>query len=138
MPFFEDNGRPVAADHRTPPGDIDPVGADAPHRDISLAEVVFRIAASFREGNPLITASSWLYMLRGDDSSMRRRAKQLGVSTAALSRPARILAESFGIRLTDPHIRELHRRLANEAWARRKRRTARKTCLTSHAEREHP
>lgn len=95
------------------------------HTNITLAEIVFRIASSFREGDPLITAAAWNYLLRGEDASMRRKAKQLGVTTAALSRRARILAETFGLKLTDPHIRELRRRLATASWARRKRRADR-------------
>ena len=119
---FDDNGHQVAVDPKTPLDDIEPLHNDRTRADISLAEVVFRVGASFREGNPLVTASAWLYILRGDDASMRRRAKQLGVSTAALSRRSRILAESFGLNLCDPRIRELRRRLAKESWARRKKR----------------
>jgi hypothetical protein len=93
---------------------------------MGLAEIVFRVGASFREGDPRIISAAWQYLLRGDDASMRRRAKQIGVSVSALSKRARILAEGFGIRLNDPHIRDLRRRLAQAAWAKRKRRAVSK------------
>ena len=63
---FDDNGHRVAVDSNTPLDDIEPLDIDRTRAEISLAEVVFRIAASFREGNPLVTASSWLYILRGN------------------------------------------------------------------------
>lgn len=124
MAWFGEGGELVEIDRRTPLDFLEPEDTEGVtiHSDLTLAEIVFRVCASFREGDPLITAAAWTYVLRGDDSSMRRRAKQLGVSTAAVSRRARILAGSFGLRLSDPHIRALRRRLALASWARRKRR----------------
>ena len=124
MTYFDDNGMPVTAEHRTAVDEIGPLDVDVPRTDINLAAVVFRIGASFREGNPAITAAAWNFLIRGEDESMRQKAKRLGFSTAALSRRARILAESFGLNLSSPHIRELRRRLAKESWARRKKRRA--------------
>ena len=124
MAWYDDAGNLTVVDQRTPLDHIEPENPDAAglRPDLTLAEIVFRVGASFREGNPEIVSAAWLYVLRGDDASMRRRAKHLGVTAAALSKRARILAESFGIRLSDPHIRDLRRRLAQAAWARRKRR----------------
>jgi len=122
--FFDDSGGKLVVDQRTPVDDIEPLDGDVTRADVNLAEVVFRVGASFREGNPTITAAAWDYMIRGESASMRQKAKRLGFTTAALSRRARILAESFGLKLNDPHIRELRRRLAKEAWARRKKRRA--------------
>lgn len=126
MAFFDDSGQPVTVDRRTPLDHLEPEVPQetGPRPDLGLAEIVFRVGASFREGDPRIISAAWQYLLRGDDYSMRRRAAQLGISVAALSKRARLLAESFGIRLDNPHIRELRRRLASEAWARRKRRRA--------------
>ena len=134
MEWFDDSGQRVAVDHKNPIDDLEPEADESVRADLKLAEIVFRIGATFREGDPKVTCAAWAFLLRGADGSMRRRAKALGVTTAALSKRARILAESFGLDLTDPHIRELRRRLATEAWARRKRRRADRSQPAAHLE----
>jgi hypothetical protein len=119
--YFDDHGTRIAVDWRTPVDELEPEeesGHDAP----SAVALVERIAATFTRGDSKITELAWRFLLGAEDQSMRRCAARAGISFAAISPRARIISEEFGLRLRNPHVREMRRKIALAAWQKKKRR----------------
>lgn len=119
--YFDDQGARIAVDWRTPVDELEPED-DARLEAPSAMTLVERIAATFTRGDSKITELAWRFLLGAESQSMRRCAARAGISFAAISRRARIIAEEFGLRLRDPHVRHMRRDVALAAWRKRKRR----------------
>jgi len=117
---YDDNGSRVVIDWHSPVDDLEPVEAPA-CASIPVITVVERIAATFTQGDSKITTLAWRFILGDEPASMRRCALRAGVTVAAISRRARIIAESFGIPLRDPRRREQRRAITRHSWKRRRR-----------------
>ena len=119
--YFDDDGNPTAADWRTPDKVLEPEEPNE-RETPSTITIIERIASTFTTGDSRITALAWRYILGDESESMRRSAKRAGVSTAAISKRARVLAKTFGMPLRNPHNRDQRREITRASWRKQKRR----------------
>jgi hypothetical protein len=84
-----------------------------------------RIAETYVSGDPAITRIAWRVLLNHEPRSIRACARRAGCTAAAISKRVRILAETFGLRLSRPQVREMRSWVTRESWKTRRRRDTR-------------
>jgi len=118
---FDDSGNRIAVDRRTPVDYLEPE-EDCKRATPPIVHLVERIADTFTRGDSRITMLVWRVLLGTEPESIRRCAARMGVTAAAISRRARIISETFGLTLRNPHIRERRKEIARRSWENRRRR----------------
>ncbi len=118
---FDESGSRIAVDWRTPVDDLEPE-TDAECDGPPIIHLVERIADTFTRGDSRITMLAWRVVLGTEPESIRRCAARMGITAAAISRRARIISETFGLALRNPHIRERRREITRRSWKARRRR----------------
>jgi hypothetical protein len=127
MTWFDQDGQPAAVDFTHPVDILEPEEAPPDRGVAHTLTLTERIADTFVTGNPEITRIAWRVLLNQEEDSIRACARRAGCTAAAISRRAKILAETFGLPLRRPQIRALRRWLAHESWKTRRRQDTRPT-----------
>ena len=118
---YDDSGSRIAVDWRTPVDYLEPK-TDDEREATPLILLVERIADTFTRGDFRITMLAWRAVLGTEPESIRRCAARIGVTAAAVSRRARIISETFGLGLRNPHVRERRKEITRRSWQARRRR----------------
>jgi len=122
--FYDDYGQRITVDHRTPVDDIEP-DEPTPRHSPHILTLMEKVAGTFLRGNPRITRVAWQFLLGAQSGSMRRHARDIGCTVAAISRRINTLSREFGMPVHNPHLREQRREITRASWEKRKRRADR-------------